>query len=281
MTRQQVSIAKTEATPNDPTGGGATGNWSAFQEDTDGDGTWDLDQSRTHNAVNEITEIASSSNHIAHDRVGNTIKMPQPDAWASHYDLVYDAWNRLVTVADGGTPVAEYHYDGRNYRTTENSSGTPRHSYYSSRWQVLEERVGVLTSAGRQFIWGLPYIDDLILRDRDTSDDGALDERFYALQDANWNVVAISSTTGTIQERSVYTAYGVPCLLTGSFSGRTLSAYDWETHYCGYRWDKTIASYHVRHRLFFPHLGRWNRQDPVGYETEAVDGVLWTANGAE
>jgi hypothetical protein len=27
----------------------ATGNWSGFQEDSDGDGTWDLDQWRTSN----------------------------------------------------------------------------------------------------------------------------------------------------------------------------------------------------------------------------------------
>ena len=42
------------------------------------------------------------------------------------------------------------------------------------------------------------YIDDLVLRDRDTNNDGTLDERLYALQDANWNVIALADTAGTV-----------------------------------------------------------------------------------
>jgi hypothetical protein len=38
----------------------------------------------------------------------------------------------------------------------------------------------------RQFTCGLRYIDDLVLRDRGV-------ERKYALQDPNWNVVAVLS----------------------------------------------------------------------------------------
>jgi len=101
------------------------------------------------------------------------------------------------------------------------------------------------------------------LRDRDANSNGTLDEDFYALQDANWNVVTVSNATGTIQERYTYTAYGVPQFLAGSFSSRASSQYAWETLYCGYRWDKTVESYHVRHRLLFPYLGRWNRHDPI------------------
>ncbi len=35
-------------------------NWSGFNEDTNGDGTDELVQTRTHNDVNEITTIAAS-----------------------------------------------------------------------------------------------------------------------------------------------------------------------------------------------------------------------------
>jgi hypothetical protein len=51
-----------------------TGNWPTFKQDTDGNGTWDLNQSRTHdeaNEITEITEIAGSSSHVAHDRAAN------------------------------------------------------------------------------------------------------------------------------------------------------------------------------------------------------------------
>ena len=35
----------------------ATGNWSGFAEDREGDGIWDQTQTRHHNAANEITDI--------------------------------------------------------------------------------------------------------------------------------------------------------------------------------------------------------------------------------
>jgi len=35
----------------------ATGNWKAFKQDNDGNGTWELNQTRTANKVNEITGI--------------------------------------------------------------------------------------------------------------------------------------------------------------------------------------------------------------------------------
>ena len=39
----------------------ATGNWSGFKEDDDGDSTWDLNQTRTSNAVNEITNVTETA----------------------------------------------------------------------------------------------------------------------------------------------------------------------------------------------------------------------------
>src|SRR5688572_29343553 len=38
-----------------------TGNWKKFLEDSNGDGTWDLNQARTSNTVNEITGITESA----------------------------------------------------------------------------------------------------------------------------------------------------------------------------------------------------------------------------
>jgi hypothetical protein len=87
---------------------------------------------------------------------------------------------------------------------------TVRHYYYSDQWQSLEERLGSTpTSAApdRQFVWGLRYIDDCVLRDRSTT--GTINERLYAMQDANWNVVAICNTSAAVLERYAYTAYGV------------------------------------------------------------------------
>jgi len=34
--------------------------------------------------------------------------------------------------------------------------------------------------------------------------------RIYALQDGNWNVIALADTSGDVQERYAYQAYGAP-----------------------------------------------------------------------
>ena len=68
---------------------------------------------------------------------------------------------------------------------------------------MLEEYVAAtsLTVPDRQFVWGLRYIDDCVLRDR--SNGGTLNERLYAMQDANWNVVAICNTLRRLDRRAL------------------------------------------------------------------------------
>ncbi|MFN5074577.1 MAG: RHS repeat domain-containing protein, partial [Planctomyces sp.] len=202
---------------------------------------------------------------------GNMTTMPQPASPASSYTATYDAWNRLVKIADGGNTVSEYQYDGAKRRVVQKSyvSGTlneTRHLYYTepSKWQVVEERGGTSTSANRQFVWGLRYIDDLILRDRDTDGNGTLDERLYSLQDANWNVTGLVNTSGVIQQRFVYTAYGLPVFLSSSFTAGSNTA-AWEVLYAGYRFETATSLMHVRHRVLNAALGCWVQRDPIGY----------------
>ena len=252
----------------------ATGNWTSFKQDDDGSG-WDLEQTRDHTKANEIDEIDSSSTHIAHDATGNMTKLPQPDDWSDHYHLTYDAWNRLVkveeTVDEQLQTVAEYEYDGGHRRTLKTVSGSPdvtHHFYYSRQWQVLEERVDTSTDADRQYVWGRRYIDDLILRDRDTSDpkNGVLDERLYALQDANFNVVALTDEIGDIEERYIYTAYGTPTVLEPDFDeAQSGTAYDWEYLYTGRRLDDETGLYYYRARYYDAELGRFVSRDPIVY----------------
>ena len=143
----------------------ALGNWMNFNQDTNGDNTWEFEQGRTHTVANEILTLAGSSANVLHDAAGNMITVPKPSDWSSHYHLTWDAWNRLVNVfdADGTTPIAAYAYDGRNRRIVKMtySSGTlseTRHFYYNDKWQLLEERLAsgstLSSSADRQNVWG-------------------------------------------------------------------------------------------------------------------------------
>ena len=251
-----------------------TGNWSNFREDDDGDSSWDLAQSRTTNNVNEITNITETTGPSwvtpVYSKAGNMTTVPKPADPTVGFTCTYDAWNRLVKIEEGGDTVAEYEYDGAKRRVIKKvySGGfldETRHLYYTepSRWQVVEERVDASSDPDRQFVWGLRYIDDIVVRDRDTTGDGSLDEQLYGLQDANWNVTGTCDSAGTMQERYAYSCYGVPSDLTPAFASRKGSGCDWETSYAGYRWDSTARFYHVRNRIFVPCLA-WIQRDPLG-----------------
>jgi RHS repeat-associated protein len=249
-----------------------TGNWTAFRQDDDGNGTWDLVQSRTSNPVNEITSITNTAGPAwvkpAYDAAGNMTTVPHPASPGSSFTAVYDAWNRLTSL----TYIAEVfqnQYDGLNRRvaTRHISTGTLiRHFYYSAVWQVLEQRFEPSTNPDRQFVWGIRYIDDLVLRDRDATGSGTLDERLYALQDPNWNVTALVDPSGVVQERYSYEAYGAPRFLAGDFGDRGESQFDWETLYASYRWDSETEMYHIRARTYGPKIGTWLQRDPLAIE---------------
>ena len=187
----------------------------------------------------------------------------------------YDAWNRMVLITNGTQKVIENVYDARGYRIRKDTytSGTlteARHYYYTPGWQCVEERTGTTTTAERQFVWGLRYIDDLILRDRSTANNGTLNERRYAMQDGNWNTIAICDITGSVGERYAYSAYGSPIFMNGSGTVQSSSAIGFEILYAGYRWDgATPQMYYVRNRFLLPVIGTWNRREPLGF----VDGM--------
>ncbi|MBC8873387.1 MAG: RHS repeat-associated core domain-containing protein [Planctomycetes bacterium] len=257
----------------------ATGNWRNFREDDDGDGTWDLNQQRTANNVNEISDIGETAGPSwvtpVYNRAGNMTTIPTPADPTASFAATYDAWNRLVKIEEGGDKVAEYEYDGAKRRSLKKtySAGLldeTRHFYYTTpaRWQVVEERLDSSSDPDRQFVCGLRYVDDLILRDRDTDSDTTLDERLYAMQDANWNVASIASPTGSIEERFGYSPYGVSAVYDASFGSRATSNYDWEVRFAGYRFDVIIGCYQVRNRVYIPAFG-WIQRDPMKY----TDGI--------
>jgi RHS repeat-associated protein len=256
----------------------ATGNWSAFTNNDDVTPSNDLAQQRTSNPVNEITDITATVGPTwitpVYDAAGNMTTIPQPNAPTTSFSGTYDAWNRLVSLS--GT--ATYSYDARNRRTTKTVGDTVRHSYFSKQWQSLEERVNDRDTPDRHFVWGLRYIDDLVLRDRSVP--GTLDERLYALQDANWNVTAMVDSSNTATERYAYTAYGMPIVMDASFVPRTdsLSLYDWETRYAGYRWDSESGQYQGRRRYLTPLLGSWPTRDPLDFDRSDVNQYRYGLN---
>jgi RHS repeat-associated protein len=237
----------------------------------------------TANPVNEITDITNTTGDAwsqpGYDAAGNMTTIPQPADMTSSYVATYDAWNRLTKLVDATTSLVfqENQYDGMNRRVIRHNYGSgfateTRHFYYSDNWQVLEERVDDATyTPDRQFVWGLRYIDDLILRDRSFGD--TLDERLYVLQDANWNVIGFCNDIGAMQQRIAYSPYGLPTWLNIFFDGGG-DDFQWETLFCGYRWDGSTAFYCVRMRYFNARLGFWTKYDPLPQKSRTSYGYV-------
>ena len=197
------------------------GNWYIYSTTTTSEY-----QNRLTNSLNQITDLYSGSGWAqpTYDAAGNMTTIAQPGNETIGMSGVYDAWNRLVQV-NTGVIVVNYSYNGLNQRVTATTSTTTTAYYFSASSQDLEERVGTSTVASVQYVYGLRFVNDLVLRDRATGgsgdlgiNDSGLNERLYVIQDANWNVVAIVNTSGAVQERFTYTTYGNATVLHADFS---------------------------------------------------------------
>ncbi len=225
----------------------ALGNWSSVT--TDGS-----TQNRVNNQQNEVTVAGTAA--LTFDKDGNTTTNDQG------HSLVYDAWNHLVAVKTAVVGLTVYGYDALGRRITENP-GALRDLYYSSAWQVLEERVG--TDVQDQYLWSPVYVDALVERDRDQTGGGTLSERLYAQQDANWNVTAVLSTAGAMQERYADDPYGQVTYATPGWSVLTGTTVNWVYLHQGERQDTISGVNDSRGRVYIPSLGRWGQRDPLGY----------------
>jgi len=233
--------------------------------------------SNTTNSQNELTANGSAS--LTYDANGNTTTDE------NGHTLVYDAWNRLVSVSGSTTVLANYSYDGTGRRITETEGGTTTDLYYSNQWQVLEERQG--GTVADQYVWGPFYVNQLVLRDSEPSSIGELGTagsglglRLYVQQDADWNVVSLTDVNGNVLQRFEYSSYGVVMVLNADWSSGTAvfgstDAYGWIYGFQGGRYDPATGLYHFgggggnAGRDEDPATGVWQEQDPAGY----VDGV--------
>jgi RHS repeat-associated protein len=262
----------------------ATGNWSEFKEDSDGDGTWDLEQQRSCNPVNEITQITTLTGPtwatLAYDRNGNMTLIPKPASPTQTFTATYDPWNRLVKLVDTATgkPVAEYQYDARNRRIvkrTYDEAGNlseVRHFYFTDHWQDIEERV-TFSGAGleqppesvaaeRLFVWGLRYIDELIARVRSSPSWELLDETIYALAGCLWNVAVGLGASGGVEQRFCYQAYGTPEAFDQDWSKAPIQVGTLDRLYTGLPFDPSSNLYDARNRAFNARCAFWTSRDP-------------------
>ena len=125
-------------------------------------------------------------------------------------------------------------------------------------WQDLEERVGSSTSADKQQVWGIRYVDELVCRD------DATPLRLYATQDANFNLTALFDTSANVKQRFIYEPYGMSTVLTAAW-GSTTDAYAWGWRHQGFYQDLETTLIYSRMRYLHSRLGRFLHRDVNNY----------------
>jgi RHS repeat-associated protein len=154
----------------------------------------------------------------------------------------------------GGTTIY-YSYDALGRRDTiQNNSNFALDEYFSSNWQVVEEdQQGAVQN---QFVWSSVYVDALLEQDSGSS-------RWYAQQDANWNVTAMVTSNGTVANRFVYDPYGKGTVYDTNWNLQGALSTTWVYYFEGGRYDAITGLYNFQHRDLSPTLGRWMQEDIV------------------
>jgi len=202
-----------------------------------------------------------------YDAAGNLTQIPKPDDPTQPLTCKYDAWNRLVEVTEGKTPVASYQYDALHRRIVKQSGSTWRHYYYySADNQVIEEREASSATEQPEFpdwqhFWGVrPGELMLSVRGAVTSNRSTSVERICPIRDANGNVTALASRyeadeKWTVSRRFGYQPYGQPIVRDKYFDDRNDRPSDGEFLFAGYRYDWHTVT--VRRGAFLTGLVSW------------------------
>ena len=147
---------------------GATGNMDTFNQDNTGNGVWNLEQTRSHSAANEITSISQEAGQPQwvdpdHDAAGNMVVMPKPDDLTEPMFATYDAWNRMVSASQSSADsIGSYDFDGMGRRIRKRTYvgghlTETRDYYYAAGVQSVEERVDGGDLPAVQYVLPNPY----------------------------------------------------------------------------------------------------------------------------
>lgn len=245
----------------------ALGNWTSSVPG----GT---SESNTFNSQNE--ETANGSNSLTYDNDGNMTQ----DQLGNKY--TWDAWGHVIRIASSSNVTEEvFTIDalGR-YVTTNNGSGNES-IYFSGNNVIMEQFTGSIYD---QFVYGLAYVNDVILRDRNADGSNStgnlgitgsgMEEREYAQHDKQFSTISLTNSSGSVIQRYAYDPYGTTTMLTSSW------AYDSTgggTNFFLYTYQGmrilgapgTSGLFFSDTRIYNAQLGRWISQDPAGY----VDGA--------
>ena len=181
---------------------------------------------------------------------------PMPMASAPGQGLMSWQHANNIEVNQNGASVAKYTYDGLNRRV---SKWTPAETitYVYNGDRVVEEYSN--GSRTKSYAYA-GYIDDPVLME----DAGG--NKYYYLKDRQFNVVALTDSSGNIVESYDYSPFGLMRIFDSNGVPIAASATGNILGYQGRAWDAESGLWNYRNRMYSPQLGRFLQRDPSGYQ---------------
>ena len=202
----------------------------------------------TPNALNQYAQVGSVT--PSYDANGNLTS-------DGTFTYGYDAESRLVSVAQGGTQIATYAYDGRGRRKSRTVSGATTVYVTGAEDQELLEYNGTTGAPSATYAVNLGGSLDEVLNHATLG--GA---RQTLVPDIQGSIIASLDSGGTLT-KVAYQAFGESATAVASGPG---------PRYTGRRLDPETATgsaqpnglYYYRARTYSPTWGRFLQPDPIG-----------------
>jgi RHS repeat-associated protein len=252
------------------------------QTGTGGDST--VTQDRQVNGANQIqnynddTDTSTSTWAVpGYDSAGNMTTTPQPGNETTALTCIYDAWGHLDEVLNGTTVLATYQYDGNGSLIVVDENGVTTDRYYANG-QLLEsiDRAPTSPTDGatymtEQYVWSASNPNSLISRTQTTftyststsSWSASTPTAYFYLSDANNNVTAVTNSSGVVQERYAYGAYGTVTVYSPTWTVLSATAINNTFFFSTMQVDAQTGLSYVNARWYSTSLAIFITTDPA------------------
>ncbi len=191
------------------------------------------------NTVNEYPTVGGGS--YLYDGNAN---LKSDGTWT----YTFDTENHLLTANKTGTS-ASYVYDP-SHRQVQKTVGSTKTRYVYAGWKRIADYNGATNALQNRYVYGVGLDEPLV----QVSSAGVLT---YLHADRLGSIIATTSSTGTVTNKSKYSPFG-----EGAPVGTTFG-------FTGQRYDAETGLYYYKLRYYSPAIGRFLQPDPIPY----IDGL--------
>ena len=228
------------------------GNWDSTTKTI---GNTTTTENRTHNAADQITNIAG--NTATHDAKGN---LTAYEINGKQYQVEYDLENRITKV-DVDNDEVEYRYDAFGRRTIREEDNVSTALIWWGNSECAEHKHRANQTVIQNDIMEHPSrLNSVIAR----AINGSKNKLQWYHKNYLDHVYAVSDDSGGLIEHYRYTAFGEVSIYDANGNLETETQIEntimWNTR----RLDAVSGFYLYKYRHYSPELGRWPSRDPLG-----------------